>query len=66
MEQMKLKKVQKNSYKTLKLFSELLLAMRKDLGNKYTSLDDVHILRMFINMSETEEESYRKEFKKFK
>lgn len=56
----------KNLYKTLKLFSDLLLAMRKDLGNKYTSLDDVHILRMFINMSEKEEEAYRKEFKKIK
>lgn len=54
-----------NSYKTLKLFSELLLAMRKDLGNKYTSLDDIHILRMFINMSEMDEIAYRKEFKKF-
>lgn len=56
----------KNLYKTLKFFSDLLLAMRKDLGNKYTSLDDVHILRMFINMSEKEEETYRKEFKKIK
>ncbi|KQB40967.1 hypothetical protein [Flavobacterium aquidurense] len=56
----------KSLYKTLKLFSDLLLAMRKDLGNKYTSLDDVHILRMFINMSEKEEELYRKEFKKIK
>ena len=52
-----------DSYKTLKLFAELLLAMRKDLGNKYTSLDEVHILRMFINMSKTEEESYRIKFK---
>lgn len=56
----------KDLYKTLKLFAELLLAMRKDLGNKYTSLDEVHILRMFINMSETEEESYRKEFRNLK
>lgn len=55
----------RNSYKTLKLFSELLLAMRKDLGNKYTTLDDIHILRMFINMSEADEAFYRKEFKKF-
>jgi hypothetical protein len=56
----------KNSYKTLKLFSELLLAMRKDLGNKYTSLDEVHVLRMFVNMSEADEELYRKEFRKIK
>lgn len=56
----------KNQYKTLKLFSDLLLAMRKDLGNKYTSLDEVHILRMFINMSESDEILYRKEFKKIK
>ncbi|MDI9312149.1 MAG: hypothetical protein QM535_18185 [Limnohabitans sp.] len=56
----------KDSYKTLKLFAELLLAMRKDLGNKYTSLDEVHILRMFINMSKTEEESYRKKFRSLK
>lgn len=55
-----------SQYKTLKLFSELLLAMRKDLGNKYTSLDEVHILRMFINMSEVDEVLYRKEFKKIK
>lgn len=55
-----------NQYKTLKLFSELLLAMRKDLGNKYTSLDEVHILRMFINMTEVDEDLYRKEFKKIK
>ena len=56
----------KNIYLTLKLFSELLLSMRKDLGNKYTNLDEVHLLRMFINMSEAEEENYRKEFKKNK
>jgi hypothetical protein len=55
-----------NLFKTLKLFSELLIAMRKDLGNKYTSLDEVHILRMFINMSDADEEQYRKEFKKIK
>lgn len=55
-----------NMYKTLKLFSELLLSMRKDLGNKYTNLDEVHLLRMFINMSESDEEKYRKEFKKMK
>ncbi len=53
-----------NQYKTLKLFSGLLIAMRKDLGNKYTSLDEVHILRMFINMSEADEQVYRNEFKK--
>ena len=40
--------------------------MRKDLGNKYTSIDEVHILRMFINMSEADEILYRKEFKKIK
>jgi hypothetical protein len=56
----------KNMYLTLKLFSELLLSMRKDLGNKYTNLDEVHLLRMFINMSEADEENYRKEFKKTK
>jgi hypothetical protein len=55
-----------SQYKTLKLFSSLLLAMRKDLGNKYTSLDEVHILRMFINMSKVDEVLYRKEFKKIK
>lgn len=55
-----------SQYKTLKLFSDLLLAMRKDLGNKYTSLDEVHILRMFINMSEADEALHRKEFKKIK
>lgn len=55
-----------NLFKTLKLFAELLLAMRKDLGNKYTTLDEVHILRMFINMTEEDEELYRKEFKKIK
>ncbi|WP_036471189.1 hypothetical protein [Myroides odoratimimus] len=53
-------------YKILKNFAELLIAMRKDLGNKYTSLDEVHILRMFINMTEVEEKLYRKEFNKLK
>ncbi|MDM1521564.1 hypothetical protein HX087_17490 [Myroides odoratimimus] len=53
-------------YKILKHFAELLIAMRKDLGNKYTSLDEVHILRMFINMTEAEEKLYRKEFNKLK
>lgn len=55
-----------NLHKTLKFFSELLLAMRKDLGNKYTTLDEVHILRMFINMTEADEKFYRNEFKKIK
>lgn len=57
---------EKNMYKTMKLFTNLLLEMRKDLGNKYTNLDEVHLLRMFVNMSEADEELYRKEFKKIK
>lgn len=55
-----------NSYRTLKLFAELLLAMRKDLGNNFTNLDEVEILRMFINMTKEEETLYRNEFKKIK
>ena len=55
-----------NVDKTLKLFADLLLAMRKDLGNKYTTLDEVHILRMFINMTEKDEELYRLKFKQIK
>lgn len=35
----------------------------ESLGNKYTTLDEVHILRMFINMTESDEELYRKKFK---
>ncbi|MFK7061255.1 hypothetical protein [Flavobacterium oreochromis] len=55
-----------NIYRTLKLFAELLLAMRKDLGNNFTNLDEVEILRMFINMTKEEESFYRNEFKKIK
>jgi hypothetical protein len=40
--------------------------MRKDLGNNFTNLDEVEILRMFINMTKEEETLYRNEFKKIK
>lgn len=38
--------------------------MRKDLGHSFTSLDEIDILLMFINMSEEEREEYRKLFEK--
>lgn len=55
-----------NQYKTLKLFAHLLLAMRKDLGNKMSNLNEIQILRMFINMSELDEKNYQREFDKIK
>lgn len=33
---------------------KLLKAMRKDLGHRYTSLDEIDILAMFVNMSSSE------------
>lgn len=47
----------------LKQFALLLKAMRKDLGNQFSTLDEVDILKMFINMSVTEEREYREKFK---
>jgi hypothetical protein len=47
----------------LKQFALLLQAMRKDLGNQFSTLDEVDILKMFINMSFTEEREYREKFK---
>jgi len=45
----------------LKQFALLLKAMRKDLGNQFSTLDEVDILKMFINMSVTEERAcYRR------
>lgn len=44
----------------------VLRSMRKDLGNQYSNLDEVQILKMFINMSSTDEERYRSVFKTLK
>lgn len=44
-------------------FALLLKAMRKDLGNQFSSLDEVDILKMFINMNVEEEKKYRILFK---
>ena len=44
-------------------FALLLKAMRKDLGNQFSSLDEVDILKMFINMNFEEEKHYRGLFK---
>jgi hypothetical protein len=49
----------------LKQLAILLKAMRKDLGNQYSTLDEVDILKMFINMSTTEENTFRTKFKGF-
>lgn len=54
----------KDSSVFLKHLALLLMAMRKDLGNKYSNLDEVSILKMFINMSTEEENKYRQSFKK--
>lgn len=48
----------------LKHFAVLLKAMRKDLGNQFSTLDEVDILKMFINMSQKDEFEYRLAFKK--
>lgn len=50
----------------LKSLALLLNAIRKDLGNKMTSLSEVQILRMFINMSIEDELEYQREFDKLK
>ena len=47
----------------LKSLAKLLKAMRKDLGNKYSSIDEVDILKLFINMDYAEEAMYREKFK---
>lgn len=47
----------------LGVFALLLKAMRKDLGNQFSSLDEVDILKMFINMNVEEEKKYRILFK---
>lgn len=41
-------------------FSRLLRAMRKDLGHSWTSLSDIEILAMFINLTPEERLKYRK------
>lgn len=51
--------------KVLKQFALLLKAMRKDLGNQFSTLDEVDILKMFINMTVSEEKEYREKFKLF-
>jgi hypothetical protein len=48
----------------MKRLAILLKAMRKDLGNQYSSLDEVEILKMFINLTYAEEKTYRDNFKK--
>lgn len=53
-------------YIMLKSLALLLNAIRKDLGNKMTSLSEVQILRMFINMSIEDELEYQREFDKLK
>lgn len=52
-----------NPEKLIKQFAILLKAMRKDLGNQFSTLDEIDILKMFINMSSSEEMEYRKKFK---
>lgn len=47
----------------LKQFATLLKAMRKDLGNQFSTLDEVEILKMFINMSIDDEKGFREKFK---
>lgn len=48
----------------LKKLAILLKAMRKDLGNQFSTLDEVDILKIFINIGAQEENRYRELFKK--
>jgi hypothetical protein len=49
----------------LKGLAKFLGAIRKDLGNRFSSSDEVDMLKVFINMSSEEEKYFREKFKSY-